>query len=68
MEKGRRTGPAADECTSALDAQTEQRVLERIRRLPGKTCIAVTHRPAAAQLCDWQLRLEEGKIRVLGNG
>lgn len=51
-----------DECTSALDAATEETVLRRIRELPGKTCIAVTHRPAALQLADWQLSVEPGKI------
>lgn len=54
-----------DECTSALDAQTEQRVLERIRALPGRTCIAVTHRPAAVALCDWQLRVNNGQINAV---
>ena len=51
-----------DECTSALDAATEQLVLQRLRALEGRTCIAVTHRPAAMELCDWQLELAEGKI------
>ena len=54
-----------DECTSALDADTEKRVLERIRALPNRTVIAVTHRPAALYLCDRQLRLENGNILVL---
>ena len=47
-----------DEATSALDHQTEARVLARIKALPGRTCIAVTHRPAAISLCDLQLMLE----------
>ena len=51
-----------DECTSALDAETEQKVLQRIKALPGRTCIAVTHRPAAATLCDWRLEVSDGKI------
>lgn len=51
-----------DESTSALDEKTEQLVLQRIRKLPGRTCIAVTHRPAAAALCDWQLKMENGQI------
>lgn len=51
-----------DECTSALDAETEQKVLRRIRDLEGRTCIAVTHRPAAIALCDWQMDLFEGRI------
>ena len=53
-----------DEATSALDAQTERRVLERIRQLPGKTCIAVTHREAAAEYADWTLEVQNGKCRV----
>lgn len=51
-----------DECTSALDAKTEQTVLERLCKLPDRTCIAVTHRPAAEELCDWKLEIRDGKI------
>lgn len=51
-----------DECTSALDAQTEETVLRRIRSLKGKTCIVVTHRPAAIGLADWQLMVDHGGI------
>ncbi|MBQ3504492.1 MAG: ABC transporter ATP-binding protein [Oscillospiraceae bacterium] len=51
-----------DECTSALDAQTEERVLSRLKALPDKTCIAVTHRPAAMALADWQLMVEQGGV------
>lgn len=54
-----------DECTSALDPETEKKVLSRIRALPGRTCIAVTHRNAAVELCDWQLQLENGGIRAV---
>lgn len=56
-----------DECTSALDADTEERVLQRLRALPGRTCIAVTHRPAAVELCDWRLEVESGKISAKPN-
>jgi len=51
-----------DEATSALDAETEKTVLERLRALPGKTCIAVTHRPAALSLADRQLEVVNGRI------
>lgn len=54
-----------DECTSALDAETERKVLQRLKALPEKTCIAVTHRPAAMELCDWQLEISNGKIRAV---
>lgn len=52
-----------DECTSALDEATEKKVLQRIRALENRTCIAVTHRPAAVALCDWRLEVCDGKIR-----
>jgi len=53
-----------DEATSALDAQTEKVVLERLSSLPGKTCIAVTHRPAAIALSDWTMEMRDGKCIV----
>ena len=46
-----------DEATSALDEQTEKLVLERLRALPDRTCIAVTHRPAALEMADIRLEL-----------
>jgi ATP-binding cassette subfamily B protein len=51
-----------DECTSALDEETEQKVLQRLRALENRTCIAVTHRPAAIALCNWRLEVTGGKI------
>ena len=54
-----------DECTSALDGDTEERVLKALKALPGRTCIAVTHRPAAIALCDWRLEVGDGKIRAV---
>ena len=51
-----------DECTSALDEETERTVLQRLRALEGRTSIAVTHRPAAIALCDWHLEVCDGKI------
>lgn len=51
-----------DECTSALDAETEQKVLQRLNDLPNRTCIAVTHRPAAMELCDCLLEVSQEGI------
>lgn len=48
-----------DECTSALDAETEVKVLERLNSLPEKTCIAVTHRPAATEFADSKIIIEK---------
>ena len=53
-----------DEATSALDAQTEKLVLERLRSIPGKTCIAVTHRPAAIELADWTMEMKDNQCLV----
>lgn len=51
-----------DEATSALDAETEKLVLRRIAALPNRTCIAVTHRPAALELADWKLEVADKTI------
>lgn len=53
-----------DEVTSALDAATEATVLERITALPGKTCIAVTHRPAALKLADQIIEVTENGMTI----
>ena len=51
-----------DEATSALDEGTEKAVLENIKNLRDKTCLIVTHRPAALQIADSVLRVEDGKL------
>ena len=53
-----------DEVTSALDAETERLVLQRLSQLPDRTCIAVTHRPAALELAQWQLKVDETGVSV----
>lgn len=52
-----------DEATSALDGETEKRLLENIKKLQGKTCIMVTHRPAALEIADRVLNVENGQIK-----
>lgn len=49
-----------DEATSALDEETEQRVLKNLRELADKTCICISHRPAALQMCDRVLYIQDG--------
>ena len=53
-----------DEITSALDGETERLVLQRIRELPDRTCIAVTHRPAILELADWNLEVTGQGVRA----
>ena len=54
-----------DECTSALDSETEMLVLQRLKSLSDRTFIAVTHRPAASNLCDCELEILDEKIRTM---
>ena len=51
-----------DECTSALDTETEELVLQRIGNLEDRTCIAVTHRPGARKLADVELMVKNGRV------
>ncbi len=52
-----------DEATSALDGETEQRLLKNIKNLKDKTCLIVTHRPAALDIADGVLYVENGMIK-----
>ncbi len=41
-----------DECTSALDEETERKLLQSLRGITDKTVFIVTHRTAALEICD----------------
>ena len=56
-----------DEATSALDAETEKLVLQRLKELPNKTCIAVTHKQAPMNCCDWVLEVGENRCILRQN-
>lgn len=51
-----------DESTSALDEQTEAKVLENIRSLENKTVLIVTHRKAALNICNRHFNIENHRI------
>ncbi len=51
-----------DESTSALDEETEARMLKNISSMREKTVLIVTHRRAALSICDYQLHVKEGAI------
>ena len=53
-----------DEITSALDLETEQRVLNYLMNL-GVTCIVSTHRPSVLTMCTRAYRVEDGRITQL---
>ena len=52
-----------DEATASLDTETEQAVVDAIRRTQGqKTLLMVTHRPSLANECDHIYKLENRKL------
>ena len=51
-----------DECTSALDEKTETELLRNIASLRGKTCLIVTHRRAALEICNSRIHIGAGKV------
>lgn len=52
-----------DDCTSALDANTEAVLWERLYQvMPDLTCFIVTHRPATLEKSDHIIVLDDGKI------
>jgi ABC-type multidrug transport system fused ATPase/permease subunit len=56
-----------DDCLSAVDAETESRILDNLRRqLGGMTLVLATHRTFVAELCDHILVLEEGRTAQYG--
>lgn len=53
-----------DEATSALDEKTEIRLLYNLRELRNKTCVIISHKKAAEQICDKVVTIEDKKIRL----
>ncbi len=53
-----------DECTSALDEQTEYRLLNNIRSLKTKTVILISHKAAARDVCDYIIKLQNKQFTV----
>lgn len=51
-----------DEATSALDEATEKEFLTNLRQLDGVTCIIVSHKKAALEICNKRIQIIEGKI------
>lgn len=52
-----------DDSLSAVDAKTEQKIIENIQKVrKGKTTIITTHRLSAIHHADWIIVLEDGEI------
>lgn len=51
-----------DEATSALDANTEVQLLKNIKKLKNKTCILISHKMAAKEICNKEIIIKDKKI------
>lgn len=57
-----------DEATSALDSRTEQEIAQTVRSLtPQVTVVAITHRPALANIADVVVHIEDGAVKGIVN-
>ena len=57
-----------DDCLSAVDTETEEKILKNLVRLTkNKTTIIVSHRVSSAKNADQIIVLEDGKITQTGN-
>lgn len=54
-----------DECTSALDSETEEAVLRNIAALKTKTVLFISHKNAAFSFCDTHLSIDDGVFRLI---
>ena len=58
-----------DEATSGLDAATERRLMENLRRSGRiRTCILVTHRPGSAEFCSRTYEIRRGNVTEVEYG
>jgi len=56
-----------DDATSALDAETEKELVNRMmNQLPGVTVIIVSHRLSVLSVCDWVYVLDAGEVKEQG--
>ena len=56
-----------DEATSALDESTEATLLENLKAMTDKTCIIVTHRRAALDICNRHLVIKDKAINEVAS-
>ncbi len=57
-----------DDCTSALDYETEKKIINNIKeQYNDRTVIIATHRATSVAFCDTIIFLEDGKIAEMGS-
>jgi ATP-binding cassette subfamily B protein len=55
-----------DDLSSALDVETERTLWDRVFATPGRTVLAVSHRPAVLARADQILVLDDGQVEACG--
>lgn len=56
-----------DDCLSAVDTETEERILESLKKImKEKTSIIISHRISSVMHCDYTIVLEDGHIAEQG--
>jgi ATP-binding cassette subfamily B multidrug efflux pump len=57
-----------DDCLSAVDTETEERILQNLKRImDNRTTIIISHRVSSVKHCDEILVLDEGEIQENGS-
>lgn len=51
-----------DESTSALDSESEKRLLENLKKKEDITVLFITHRESVLEICDREIVVSDGKI------
>ena len=51
-----------DECTSALDKDTEMKLMKELKKLKNRTILCVSHKDSTTNCCDRVIRLTEGQF------
>ncbi len=53
-----------DEASSALDEHTEQRLFNNLQAMVDKTCLIISHRSAAREICDQVINLGTQAVTI----
>ncbi len=56
-----------DECTSALDSETEEQMLQNIASLKTKTVLFISHKNAALSVCDSHIDISNKTFKKITN-
>jgi len=57
-----------DEASSALDTGTEKQLLNNINRLTNKTCLIISHKKAALDVCNKEIIITDTIVRIYETG